>query len=400
MPYQTSRQVEVAIKEQTTIGTPASGSGAIGFRINSGGLNLTKEAIASNENRRDGQRTRSRHGGRTVAGQYVADLSVGSFDALIAAMLWGSWDAGLTITEATAGGPTQITTTANTIVGNSGSWITAGLRVGDIIRLSNHATAANNGRNLGPILGLTATTITLPANSLTVNATPDTSFTITRPKKVICGTTRKAYTVEEREIDIDASELFEWCRVSSLEISMEPNRMATVTIGMVGRNMETKEGANSPHFTSPTYTTSQGLTAVEASIYLGSTMVADLTGLTIRMDRRAAGAPVVGSVLTPDVFDNDLEITGSITGLRQDFARTAAFLAETDLSLHIKFAENEAEPADFLAINVPFLTLSSSSKSEIGQDGPRTQTLDLMIGKDERGGAYDPTMIAFQTTAA
>lgn len=400
MAFQTARQIEVAYKEQSVMGTPETGSGGLGFRANSGGLNLTKDPINSNENRRDGQRTRGRHGSRSVSGQYTGNLSVGTFDSLIAAMLWGAFGSDLVITEATSGGPTQITTTTSTIVGNAGSWITAGLRVGDMIRLTNHSTAGNNSKNLGPILGLSATTITLPAGQLTLNAVADTAFTITRPKKVICGSTRKAFTFEEREIDIDGSEIFEWCRVSSLEISLQPNAMATVTIGLVGRNMTTAEGGSSPSLTSPTYTTTQGLTAVEAALYLGTTQVTDLTGVTIRMDRRAAGNPVVGSNLTPDVFDNDLEITGSITGLRQDFTRTTAFLNETDLSLSLKFAENETEPADFIAVHVPYLSLATSSKSELGQDGPRTQTLDLLIGKDERGGAYEATMIAFQSTAA
>jgi hypothetical protein len=399
MAFQTARQIEVAYKPQVTIGTPVTGSGALGFRANSGGMNLTKDPIKSNENRRDGQRSRGRHGGRMVQGSYPADLSVGTFDTLIAAMLWSTFGADLVITEATAS-LASITTTTSTIVASAGSWITAGLRVGDYFRLTNHATSANNSKNLGPILALTALTITLPAGQLTADAVADTAFTITRPKKAICGTTKSAYTVEEREIDIDGSEIFEWCRVSSIELSMQPNEMAKITVGFVGRNMATAEGASSPSLTTPTYTTTQGLTAVEAKIFLGTTEVTDLSGVTIKMDRRAAGFPVVGSVLSPDIFDNDLEITGSITGLRQDFTRTAAFLAETDLSLCLKFAENETEPADFITVNVPYLSLSTSSKSELGQDGPRTQTLDLMIGKDERGGAYEATMIAFQSTAA
>ena len=85
MAFQSARQVEVIYKEQSVLGTPESGSGATGFRAHTGGLNLTKDPINSNENRRDGQRTRGRGGSRTVAGQYVADLSVESFDQLIAA---------------------------------------------------------------------------------------------------------------------------------------------------------------------------------------------------------------------------------------------------------------------------------------------------------------------------
>lgn len=397
MAFQTARQIEVAYKEQSVRGTAESGAGATGFRANSGGLNLTKEPIRSNENRRDGQTTRGRHGSRSVAGQYVADLSVGTFDALIQAFLRGTWSAVLTVTEATAG-LTSITTGANTIVAGAGSWITAGLRVGDVIRMTGHSSAGNNDRNL-TIIGLTADTITV-AETLTVNAVADTAFSITRPKKVMPGSTRRAFTFEEREIDIDGSETFEWCRVGSMEVSLQPNNMALITFGLVGRNMTVEEGGASPVFTDPVYTTSQGLTAVEAKLILGSDQVVDLTGMTIRFDRRASGEPVIGSVLTPDVFENTLEMSGSITGLRQDFSRTQSFLDEDDLSIVMVFAENETEPADFIALNIPYLSLATSSKSELGQDGPRTQTLDLMIGKDERGGAYEATMVAFQSTAA
>lgn len=398
LAFQSSRNIAVSYKEQSAIGTAESGSGSTGFRANSGGLNLTKDPINSGENRRDGMTTRGRHGSRSVSGNYVADLSLGSFDALVAALFWGTFDSALVITEATSGGPTEITTTTSEIVGNSGSWITVGLRVGDVIRLTGHATAGNNSRNLR-ITGLTATTITV-AETLTLNAVADTAFTITRPKKVIQGTTKKAFTFEETETDIDGSEIFEWCKVSSMTLEMQPNGMATVNFGIVGRNMTTAEDGSSPSLTSPTYTTSQGLTAVEAKILLGSTPVTDLTGVTLNFDRRAAGNPVVGSVLTPDVFDNTLQISGSITGLRQDFTRTTAFLNETDLSLHLLFAENESEPSDFISVVIPYLTLASSSKSELGQDGPRTQSLDLLIGSDPRGGAYSAAMAVWQTSAA
>ncbi|MBX3490906.1 phage tail tube protein [Parvibaculum sp.] len=394
MAYQTARQIEVAYKEQDTIGTLPSAGGAKGFRANTGGLNLTKTPIQSNENRRDGQSTRGRHGSHDVQGQYAADLSVGSFDDLVAAMFWGTFSAALELDESDF---TSITTTANTIVRPSGSWITDGLRVGDVIRLTNHLTAGNNSRNLR-IIGLTATVITV-AETLTLNATPDDDCEITRPKKVLQGTTRKAFAFEEREIDIDGSEMFEWCRMSRLEMALQPNGMGMMTFGLVGRSMSVATGAGSPYFTDPAYTTSQGLTAVEAKIMLGTTEVVDLSAASIVLDRRAAGFPVVGSNLTPDVFDNNLQVTGSISGLRQDFARTQNFLDEDDLSLWLLFAENTAEPAGFVSIHVPYLTLSTNAKSELGQDGPRTQTLELMIGSDPRGGAYEPTMVKWQTSA-
>ena len=41
-----------------------------------------------------------------------------------------------------------ITTTTSTIVAAAGSWITAGVRVGDIVTLTGHSTAANNSLRL------------------------------------------------------------------------------------------------------------------------------------------------------------------------------------------------------------------------------------------------------------
>lgn len=395
--YQSGRQISVAFKEQSVAGTLAGASDATGFRITSGGLNLTKTPIQSAEIRQDGQTTRGRHGSRAVSGAYTGEISVGTFDEFFEALFMGTFSAPLVFTEATAG-LTSITTGANTIVAAAGSFITAGLRIGDIIRLTNHSSAGNNSRNLR-ITGLTALTITV-AETLTVNAVADTAFTITRPKKLVPGSVKKAFTIEECEEDIDGSEVFEFCRVGSLELGLQPNGMATVNFGIVGRNMEAKEGAESPYFTDPAYTTSQALTAVEAKILFGTEEVVDLTACTLTFDRRAAGVPVIGSVLTPDVFVNTMTVAGSISGLRADFTRTQAYLNETDLSLLLVFAENESEPADFVSVMIPYLSISNASKGEIGQDGARTQSLDLMIGADPRGGAYEPCMAAIQTTSA
>lgn len=402
MAYQTARQIEVVYKVEETFGTAPAATGADGFRANTGGLNLTKDPIQSNENRRDGQTTRGRHGSRNVSGNYTGDLSVGTFDDLIEALFWGTFDSAVSIDDETAAmSSATIAIASNVVTSSAGSFITAGLRVGDVIRSTEGFHADDLNANIR-IVGLTATTITClraDGEDLTDVAGPVSAYTITRAKKVIQSTTRRSFTFEERESDIDGSELFTGCRIGSMALEMQPNGMATVNFGIVGQNMTTKTGAESPFFTTPTYTTTQGLTAVEAKIMLGSTEIVDLTGVTLNFDRRAAGNPVVGSVVTPDVFDNTLQITGSISGLRQDLTRTAAFLAETDLSLHLLFAENTAEPAAFISLFIPYLSLASSSKSELGQDGPRTQTLDLMIGKDERGGAYEAAMAVYQTSA-
>jgi hypothetical protein len=79
---------------------------------------------------------------------------------------------------ATSGTLTSITTTTNTIVAASGSWITQGVKVGDMVVLTNHATAANNSLRLG-VAAVTASTITIASANLIATAVPDSAFTLT-----------------------------------------------------------------------------------------------------------------------------------------------------------------------------------------------------------------------------
>lgn len=398
MAYQTSRNLTVAFREESTFGTLPAGTGATVFRANSGSLNLNKSPIQSGENRRDGMMSRGRHGYRTVQGNYVADLSLGTFDALLEAAFRDTWTSVLTVTASTY---TTLTTTANTIVWASGNPITAGFRLHDVIRLSGATTTANNERNIR-ITGLSATTITV-AETLTVDASPDSGVTITRPKKLVQGTTARSFSFEESEQDIDGSELFTGCRVGSVKFQMTPNGMVTVTFGLVGKDMQTLDGSNSPYFVSPTATTSLGMTAVEAAIRLNNSAVVDLTAFDITVELNAAGVNCIGSTTTPDVFTNLANVTMNLTALRQNLNYVNNFLDEDDMSLHILLTENESEPKDFISLAVPYFTLGTSTKSELGQDGARSSTFTALVGVDERGATdlgYDATEVKLQTSAS
>lgn len=395
MGYQSGRNIGVSYKPETVFGQLPGASDAKAFRPNSGTLTLGKEPIRSNEIRRDGMTTRGRHGSRTVTGQYAGDLSVGTFDDLLEAVFRGTFSTTLTLTEADF---TSLTTTENTIEAASGDWLALGLRVGDVIRMADHASAANNGRNLR-VVDVSATVITV-AETLTINAVADTDVTVSRPKKLIQGLVPRSFTVEEHEADIDGSEVFKGVRVGSVQIQMQPNGMCVLTFGMVGQDMEVMTDASSPYFTDPEETVSVGLTAVEAKILLGSEEVLDISSLDLTLSLNASGVPVVGSVLTPDVFTNLATVEATITALKQDVARSEQFLDEDVLSLHLLFEEQDGSPADFCSFFLGNFTLATATKGELGQDNARTQSFTLLTGVDERGGAYDRTMIKYQTSAA
>lgn len=398
MAYQTGRQISVALKEESEFGVLPGATGSTAFRANSGTLGLSKAAIQSGENRSDGMMTRGRHGSKSVSGQYLADLSIGTFDALIEAGFRGTWSSVVTVDDTAMSSDTiAVSSNVVTFTGGGGNALTEGVRVGDVHRWTSGLNAGDLNKNLR-VTAATASSITY-ADTLTDVAGPVSSYSFTIPKTLLQGITPRSFTFEEYETDIDDSEVFTGVRVGSLSFALQPDGNCILTVGLVGQDMQVMEDGSSPYFTNPTSTTTIAMTAVEASIRLGTEDLVDLSSLTLEINLNAAGVPVVGSLVTPDVFTNLAAVTGSATTLRKDPERVKNFLDEDQLSLHLLLTENETAPQDFFSLFVGNLTLSSATKSELGSDNARTQDLQLMIGKDERGGAYQPSMVVAQTSS-
>lgn len=258
---QTGQNVSVRYKVQSAKGTPASGSGGKELPlVASGGLMLNKAPIRSPEVRSDGMRTIPRHGSRSVTGAYLSVVRLAALDELLEALFRGTWVPSFTITNTAM---TSITTTTNTIVAAAGSWITQGLRVGDYITLTGHSTAANNSKRL-LVTALTTSTITVPAGSLTTDAVADTSFTVTVHKRLTQGVTKRYFTFEEYHADIDQSELFTDCMISSGRLTLQPDNTAQLEVGVVGINASALATGSSPQLTTPTAYDTANLIASDA----------------------------------------------------------------------------------------------------------------------------------------
>lgn len=408
MAYAENWNGYVAAKAQSAKGTPASGSGGFLLPTSGGqGGQLSKNAVTSALVRQDGQQYRGRHGSRRTSGTYASEVGIGRADPIWEALFRSSWSAAdLAVTQATM---TSVTTGANTIIAAAGSWITQGLRVGDVIRASGLADAANNGKNLR-ITGLTATTITV-AETLVVNGSPDTAFTITRPGRVLLNAaagvlSRTYFTIEEHMYDLDASELYSDCRWSRGMLRMAPDGNLDCEFGWTGTGaMDVVEAGAAPHFTAPSDPTSLTLVATEAVVRLGSEDLLDLTAFDFTIDLQPnAPSTISPGGLAPDVFLGTVQIGMNMTMLLADLQALADFEAETQLSLHIMASENEAAPADFIALTVPNFTLGSVAKSALSKSsGARTATIGIpadLVGKDMRGGAFDQTTVKLQVSNA
>jgi hypothetical protein len=397
MPLQSGKNVSVAYKVQSGLGTPATGaSGEQLPLVPSSGLRLSKTPIESPEVRSDGMTTIPRHGSRSVTGELGGVLRVGALDTLFEALFRSTWVASATITQATM---TSITTTTNTIVAAAGSWITQGVRVGDVVTLADHSTVANNNKRLA-VTNVTASTITVPAGSLTLNASPDTTFSLTRHKRLAMGTTERYFSFDEYHADIDQSEYATDCKIGSVNLSMQADGTVVANFGIVGRDLAARTTGDSPILTSPTAYDTANLVATDAIILKDGVAITTLTGLDLTIDMAPQTQAVVGSVVSPDVFSNNARVTGTISALREDLTWLANFADEDFPSLMLVFKEPEADPYDFHAVYIPYFTLTESPSASLGGDGPMISTMSFAAGKRPVATGFVETMVQMSSSAA
>lgn len=401
MPDQSATNVLAAVKREAA-GTPgtaaAAGAGAAQIRLlDSPGLRLERGNITSGERRRDQMANMGRLGSKTVNGSYNAELTIGGVtDSFLEAVLRSVWSDVIWINLSATDG----TTTTNTIVRATGSWLTDGFRVGDVVSvMSDNATPANNGLRLRAT-NVTATTITVAGNPLTANATAH-AFSVTRLKKLTTPAvpTLYSYTVEQYDADIDMSELFLGCRVTNVSFSFRPNAIATITYTLMGMDRTILTVTTSPYFTGPSLTTGAPLVADDSAIRFNGADVARFTAMDLSIAVDAATQPVIGSLVSPDVFLNTATVSGSISVVRNDFARLQMFDKETEFELSALFTEPGVAPLPSFGVFLPRVKFGGLDAPFLGGDAGKVETLPLMVGVRAAAAGYDASAINFFSTA-
>jgi hypothetical protein len=399
MSYQTAANVLVALLAETTTGVAATATGANRLRItDSPGLSLARAQVRSNEKRSDGLAAPGRVGYKTVNGSFNTELTVGgSIDVLFEALMRSTWSASTNITFATM---TTVAVGTNALVAAGGSWHTQGFKVGDVLRVDGTGESAVDDIN-ARLIAVTTLTLSLATGTYATTVGAAATGTITRLGKLITATTptKRTFSIEQYDTDIDLSELFLGNRAVGCRISARPGQMATATWSFLGLNRTALATGTSPFFTSPTLTTSLGLVADDSSIRYNGADVATFTGFDLDLQITANGQPVIGSSVGVDIFDNDLAVTGSITGLRSDFGNLTLYDAETEFSLSMLLHEPGALPQACLSIFLPVVKIAGLSAPVGGGDGAKVETLNLMVNPKATATGYDATIAVISSSA-
>jgi hypothetical protein len=378
---------QLRYKVESTYGTAPGASGAQLLRRVTSDISLNKDTYESGEIRSDYQVANFRHGVRRVGGSIKGELSPGTYKDFIAAALRRDFAAvsaiaSLSLTIAASGSNYTITRA-------TGSWLTDGVKVGDVVRITAGSVNANNLSKNVLVLSLTATVITgYVLNGLTMTAEgPIASCTLTVVGKKTyvptSGHTDKSFAFEHWFSDIAQSELFTGCKIGSIAVDLPPTGMATLDMGVLGQN---QTNATSQYYTSPTAASSTGVVAaVNGALMAGGNLIAICTGLNFTIDGGYSGDPVVGSNTIPNQFPGRVKVSGQFTAYFQDATLRDNFINEDEISLVVVMTTTSAKDADFIGFTLPRIKLGSASKSD-GEQGI-VQTFAFTALYNANGGA-------------
>jgi len=322
------------------------------------------------------QRQDFRHGVRSVGGAITGELSAGTWKDFFAAALRRAFDTltaitGLSITI-TGSGPTW------TVARSAGSWITDGVKVGHVVRLTAGAfNAANLNKNMIVIAetALNLTVVLFPSIAGLVAEGPIGSATLSLPgKKTFAppsGQTDVSFSIEHYHQDLTLSELFLGCKIDKMALALPPTGMATISMDFMGKDITT---AGSQYYTTPTVITSTGvLASVNGILQAQGGTLATITGLSININDNMSAEALVGSNTYGDIAEGLILVDGQVTAVFDSGTMRDYFINETEVALSVAMSASNVAAADFLAFTLPRIKFGGADKD----DGQKTliQTL-------------------------
>ena len=334
----------------------------------------TNETYMSNERRADQQVGDVNIGPQDGNGSCSGELTPGTYELFEAAVLRKDFVAG----EASAGLTDIVSGDVSgaeaTFTSAGGAWISAGFKVGDVVRQTGWAAdttdaTANNAHNF-LITALSTTVMTVLAIDGVAIVAKDESAAVTTTVQGQKSWTPAAshleewFTIEHYYSDVDLSEVFWDCKPTNMSVSAPATGIPTVDFNILGLQMIPEGTAASPYFTEPAViTTTDAVHTGKAVIVIQGVNQVFCTGVDFEINGNAeVGSAVMGSNVKSGIYDKRLEVKGTFKALYQDDIISALYRAGTKISLSIVLPVSDAPDSAFIAITIPSAKVTSGAK--------------------------------------
>jgi hypothetical protein len=329
-------------------------------------MNLAKETYQSEERRSDRMRQDVRHGYRSAAGDITGELSSGSWDDFIQAVMGGGWSTGVSaaFTSVVANsGTSRFTVT-------SANFPTMGVRIGDVFAVTGTPAITGLHDRLYTALSVGVSTIEVEPGTIGTTVTGSCIIAVAG-RKLSMGNTYRSFTIERWLTDRNLFQQFRGVRVNQVQISAPASGMVRVTFGLMGQDGTAFSSTTvaSGYVVAPQ---TAPYATVFGELYEGATVMGFVTSADITLNNNMAGPQVVGRETTPDMlYGRYADITGTITVLFTDATMHEKFVNETESSLILRLQDRSAlnSSTAFLQITMPRIKYTGADMDDSPDTG-------------------------------
>jgi hypothetical protein len=394
---------KLSYKKQTGLGSAASGSGGQYVTRETSSFNKKKDTFTSNQITGHQQYVGDTYGVSKTEGSLDSALMPGPFAPFMGSVVRADFAAisaiaSLSLTIAGSG--------PYTITRGSGSFLTDGVKIGHVVRITA-GTYTGVARDINVLVtGVTATVITcIVPNGKTLSAQgPVASSTITvigkTTKAPTTGHTNDYYTVEEWFSDLSKSRLYTDVQAGTAEIAIPATGNSTIKLGFMGLG---RTKGSSQVLTSPTAeVTNTILSASNAAILLAGSSTAVGTSLNLKIENGLAyGEAVIGSRVINDLVKGEVKASGTVTALLDSETNSDFFENETAISIIAVLFADSSDTSDFIGFTMSRAKLFGDDvddgKKQIVSTLPFTAEINMAGGA---ALANDQTIIGIQDSQA
>jgi hypothetical protein len=272
-------------------------------------------------------------GTKKQAGDFGYELSYGELDAMLEAMLGGTWAAAYNLTAQT------VTVVASTkkFSRASGDFVTDGVQVGDYITTTGFAASGNNGTF--KVTAVSALEITCGGATGLENVTDDTGVTITTStQKLENGATTRYFTFERAFADITQYGVAQDCMVDKWTLEAKLEQKIKGKFSVIGAGVSSYSA--SPIDATPTDSQENNpIEAFDGTLKVsGGAALAIVNGLDLSADNQGEADYVIlnsGDATAAQLNQGRFKLTGSLDLYFPDLTFHTPYLAGTEASLDV-----------------------------------------------------------------
>ncbi len=359
MVIATGAKVSINYVEEVTRNVTPTTPSMLTLRTTGRNINLVKNILESAEVRGSRQRKEMRHGLRSVTGSIPFELSRKNYDdwiyyilgdkqATTGPVVWVAQPAIVDGISTTSGSPTADITRA------TGSWITDGWRPGFSIEIVGSVTNTGNNARWTVVEVTSATVIKVADPDGTIVTEAASVMDSVASSYVESGDVLNTLSIERAFADAVQFQTFRGCALNGMSLSIQPEAIVGGTFDILG--MSAKAVSGTAEDASPTVVTDSApfdafsgiLVVGPAALPLNQTAI---TGLDFSIVNGRTVAGVIGSTTSPDIFEGQHLVTGTLTAFFEDAVLLNQFINETPVSIGVRLDDANGNDFHSIAMN-------------------------------------------------